>query len=413
MTTGLLADRPPHVPADRVAMFDIYDFSAPEGEYQLGLKSFADTAPAVVWTPYHGGHWLLTRADVIDRMLVEHENFSSNHITVPRQPEGTPKLMPLQIDPPDHKKYQLLIAHAMSPRAVMPLAERARSLAITLIDGFKDRGECEFVADFAQHLPIAIFMQLVDLPESDRPFLTGIAETMLRSESAEARGQAAMQIAGYGLEKLHARRAAPGSDLISALAQARIDGELLDDTTLAGMITLLLLAGLDTVASMLGFFARFLADHPAHRRDLLAKPELIPNAVEELLRRFPVAVLSREIVRDVEVDGVMLKAGEMVMAPTPLSGLDGQKFHDPETVDFGRPRPMHATFGGGAHRCLGAMLARAELRVFLEEWLKRIPDFSVKPGAEIRVSARSVATLTSLPLVWPTAHVNDGQPGGA
>ncbi len=405
-------EKPSHVPDDRVVDFDIYNFSAPDGEYQLGLKAFADTAPAVVWTPHNGGHWMLTRADVIDRMLSQSENFSSNHITVPRQPEGMPKLMPLQIDPPDHKKYQLLIAHAMSPRAVMPLAERARTLAIELIDGFKDKGECEFVADFAQHLPIAIFMQLVDLPESDRPLLTGIAEIMLRSESVAERGQAAMQLAGYGMQKLGERRAEPGDDLISSLAQARIDGELLDDATLTGMIMLLLLAGLDTVASMLGFFARFLAEHPGHRRALIEQPALIPNALEELLRRFPIAVLAREVVRDVEIDGVTMKVGDMVAAPTPLAGLDARKFHDPETVDFNRARPMHATFGGGAHRCLGAMLARAELRVFLEEWLKRIPDFQVKPGAAIHVSARSVATLTSLPLVWANA-VNKGVPASA
>ncbi len=400
MSTAQTAGKPAHVPKERVVDFDIYNFAAPAGEYQLSLKRFADTVPPLVWTPHHGGHWLLTRADVIERMLSEFENFSSNHITVPRQPGGVPKLMPLQIDPPNHKQYQLLIAHAMSPRAVAPLADRARALAIELIEGFKDRGECEFVVDFAQHLPIAIFMQLVDLPASDRPLLTGIAEAMLRCDSPETRGEAAMKLAGYGLQKLHERRVKPGSDLISSLAQARIDGELLDDRTLSGMITLLLLAGLDTVASMLGFFARFLADHPAHRHALIEHPELIPNALEELLRRFPVAVLAREVARDVDIDGVTLKAGDMVVAPTPLAGLDGHKFNDPETVDFHRARPMHATFGGGAHRCLGAMLARAELRVFLEEWLPRIPDFAVKPGAEIHVSARSVATLTSLPLVW-------------
>ena len=222
----------------------------------------------------------------------------------------------------------------------------------------------------------------------------------MRGATDEIRGAARLKIAGYGMQKVKERRANPGSDLISTIAIARIDGELLDDFTLTGMITLLLMAGLDTVASTLGFFARFLALNPAHRRQLVADPSLIPNAVEELLRRFPVAILAREVRKDCEFAGVSVKAGEMVVAPTQLYGLDERKFEAPVGVSFTRDKPIHATFGGGVHRCMGSMLARAELRIFLEEWLKRIPEFSVKPGAKVRVSARAVATITELPLVW-------------
>ena len=398
---------PENIPDSRVVDFDIYNFAIVDGEYQLAFKELtADGRPDLLWTPHNGGHWICTRAATIERVLNESQHFSSRQIIVPRQPEGAPKLLPLQIDPPDHEAYKLLIAHAMSPRAVTPMAIRARALTVELIEGFQARGECEFVSEFAQHLPIAIFMQMTGLPDEDQTLLTHIAETVLRGESEVVRGQAMMQLAGYGMGKIAERRASPGDDLISSLAQARVAGELLDDHTLTGMILLLFAAGLDTVAAMLGFFARFLADHPDHRRALIARPELIPAAVEELLRRFPIAVIGREVIKDVEVDGVMLKAGDMVVAPTPLDGLDDIKFHDPATVDFNRPRPMHATFGSGVHRCLGSMLARAELRIFLEEWLKRIPDFAVKPGAEIKVAARSVATLISLPLVWSPVASN-------
>jgi cytochrome P450 len=338
-------------------------------------------------------------------VLDEYASFSSRQIMIPVPETPMPPLMPLQIDPPDHMKYRHLLMAALAPKAVQGLGEKARTLAIELIDGFKLRGECEFIGEFASHLPIAIFMQIVDLPESDRLYLSELAHTTMRGDTAAARDGARQEIAMYGMRKVQERRENPGPDLISTLALTKVDGVLLDDFTLTGMITLLFLAGLDTVASMLGFFARFLALNPAHRQQLIDKPGLIPNAVEELLRRYPVAVLAREVVAEVELCGALMLPGDMVLVPTALDGMDERAFPEPLTVDFNRHKPMHATFGGGAHRCMGSMLARTELRVFLEEWLRRIPEFYIAPGAQITVGARTVATLTSLPLVWNRATV--------
>jgi len=392
---------PENVPADRVLDFDIYGIDAPDAEYQVAVaKLQAPGIPEFFWTPRNGGHWVVTRGADIEAVLTDYAHFSSSTIVVPKQANGPPPLKPLQVDPPEHTKYRALLAGALSPKAVVPLGEGARRLAIQLIDGFVDRGECEFISAFAQHLPVAIFMSIVDLPESDRKVLTEIAHTVMRGESEEERHGAMMTLGGYGMQKVRERRANPGTDLISTLGLAKVDGELLDDFTLTGMLTLLLLAGLDTVASMLGFFANFLAAHEAHRRQLIEDPSLIPDAVEELLRRFPVATLGREVVTDFEFLGVTLRKGDMVVIPTALDGLDDRKYAAPLEVDFRRKRVPHATFGGGSHRCMGSMLARTELRVFLEEWLKRIPEFSVKPGARIEVRARTVATITSLPLVW-------------
>jgi len=400
---------PANVPNDRVYDFDVYGFEMEGAEYQEGLKRLqAPEVPEIFWTTRNGGHWVVTRSEDINAILNKAELFSSHHISVPKPEEGrqTLTLKPLQIDPPDHTKYRNLLAPALSPKAVKTLGEDARVLAIELIEGFKNRGECEFIGDFAAHLPIAIFMNIVDLPESDRALLTELADAAVRGKNEAKRNEALQKIAGYGMQKVMERRANPGTDLISTIATAKIDGVLVDDNTLAGMILLLLLAGLDTVASMLGFFAHFLACNPEHRKELIEDPSLIPNAVEELLRRFPIAILAREVKEDTEFKGVVLKAGDMIVAPTPLDGLDDRKFEDPLTVDFNRSKPIHATFGGGVHRCMGSMLARTELRVFLEEWLKRIPDFQVKSGADVKVSARNVATVTSLPLVWDTASTH-------
>jgi cytochrome P450 len=402
MNTAVI-ERPAHVPANRVVDFDLYHFPVEGVEYQRGMSDALSFVEAeVAWSPRNGGHWIAKSAATIAKVLTDNEHFSSRRILIEDHERGSPPLVPLQLDPPDHAGYRALLQTALSPKAVGRLGERARELSIELIEGFKANGHCEFISAFAQHLPIAIFMEIVALPESDRPLLTGIAEVALRGDTEDERMGAMGQVAAYGMQKVVERRANPGSDLISKIASAEVDGKPIDDYTLTGMVTLLLLGGLDTVASTMGFFAQYLARHPEQRRQLAKHPEMIPNACEELLRRFPIAILAREVKADVELGGINLKAGEMVMVATPMDGLDEHKFADPLTVDFDRDRPgANSTFGGGVHRCVGSMLARTELRIFLEEWLKRIPDFAIKPGTEPKVAARSVATLTSLELVWP------------
>ena len=397
-------NKPDHVPHNLFYDFDIYNFEIEDGDYQASLKRLnASDVPEIFWTPRNGGHWVVTRSVEINKVLNEHEYFSSRTITVPKRDYVTPPLTPLQIDPPNHTKYRSLLAGALSPKAVQALGEEARALSIKLIDDFKRRGECEFISEFAQHLPIVIFMKIVDLPEADRHHLTEIGEATMRGATQEIRDEARKKIAAYGFQKVVERRVHPGKDLISILATALVDGEPIDDYTITGIVTLLLMAGLDTVASTLGFVARFLAHSPSHRQQLKNDPSLIQNAVEELLRRFPVTVLAREVKVPVDLSGVAMQVGDMVVVPTQLDGLDERKFENPLVVDFNRHKPISATFGGGVHRCMGSILARTELRVFLEEWLKRIPDFSVKPGTQLRVASRGVATITSLPLVWDPA----------
>lgn len=406
MITATLG-HPAHVPADRVIDFDLYDFPVEGLDYQRSLRKILQSRPAdVLWTPRNGGHWIARTHDTVAKVLADSDHFSSRRIMVGPHDDSRPPLVPLQLDPPHHAPYRALLQAALSPKAVGKLGERARELSIELIDGFKHDGHCEFIGQFAQHLPIAIFMEIVGLPASDRPYLTEVAEAAMRGGSEAERNEAGAKLMAYGMAKVAERRANPGNDLISTIVQAEVGGQPIADFPLTGMILLLLLGGLDTVASTLGFYAQFLAAHPEHRRQLVEQPDLIPNANEELLRRYAIAILAREVKADVELGGVTLKAGDMIMVPTPMDGLDENKFADPLTVDFARVKPgANSTFGGGVHRCVGSVLARTELRIFLEEWLKRIPDFSIKPGTNPRVSARSVATITTLELVWDPKSV--------
>jgi len=392
---------PAHVPQSLVYDFDLYNVEVVDGDYHAALKRLHEPGvPDIFWTPRNGGHWVATRGEDIYHIFKDSEHFSSRQLVVPRHRNPPFPLPPIMLDPPEQAKYRSLFAPALSPKAVSPLGEGARALAIELIDGFYAKGECEFVGDFAQHLPIGIFMKMVDVPASDRDRLLHWADQQVRPTSDQESEESFHQLFAYAGQKVAERKANPGNDLISQLAEAQVDGQPITVEALTPMIFLLLVGGLDTVASAMGFAARFLAESPAHRRELIEHPERIPTAVEELLRRFPVVNQGRLVVSDMEYKGVAMRAGDQIILPTTLHGLDDRKFDDPLRVDFSRPTPIHSTFGNGAHRCPGSLLARTELKIFLEEWLKRIPEFRIKPGATAGVRAGVNATLYSLPLVW-------------
>ncbi|CAB3722352.1 cytochrome P450 [Paraburkholderia rhynchosiae] len=390
---------PAHVPPKLVVDVDIYNPPGAGDDYHLALKRLHDDGiPDIFWTPRNGGHWIATRGDDIYQIFKDYENFSSKQLTVPLV-EHAP-LPPIFFDPPVHTNYRALIAPAFMPQAISKLEEKAREMAIELIEGFYQKGEVEFVSGFAQHLPIGIFMNMVALPAEDRDYLLGLADQMVRPDSSERKLAALGAIFEYLGVKIAERRANPGDDLISRIVQSRIDGRALTDQELKGLCGLVLIGGLDTVASAMGFIANFLAKSPAHRKELIEHPELTQKAVDELLRRFPVVNQGRRITHDFEYKGVQMKEGDMIIIPTTLHGLDDRKFNDPLTVDFSRPTPIHSTFGNGAHRCPGSFLARVELKVFLQEWLKRIPDFRVKAGEKAGVHGGVNGTLYHLPLEW-------------
>lgn len=391
---------PSHVPKQLVVDFDYYNFAGGADDLHLAWHKLHD-GPDIFWTPRNGGHWVATRAEDIEAIFKDYERFtSSTGQSIPRK-EKPFAFPPVEYDPPQHTVYRNLLAPFFTPKAVGELEKKARQLTIDSIDRFYARGECEFYGEFALHMPIGIFMSLVDLPDTDRLPLLELANIVVRSSDMEAVQQAFGKSWAYLTEKARERVAKPGKDLISALTQAEPGGRKLTVEEILGFGSVALFGGLDTVASTLGFVAKFLADNPGHRKQLIENPGLIPTAVEELLRRFSVANLARAVARDIEYKGVPMKQGEMIQIPGVLANLDDRRFADPLTVDFNRKDAIrHMTFGAGAHRCIGSFLARTELKVFLEEWLKRIPDFVVTPGKQPVSRSGSVMAIIELPLSW-------------
>lgn len=392
------ANIPSHVPLDRVVDFDYNN--PPELERGLHEAWYRlHDGPDIFWTPRNGGHWVITRGEDAEHVLKTYEIFSNHGLTVPKL-KLPYRMLPLGEDPPESTPFRELIQPFFLPKAVATLEADARELAIRLIEGFRARGECEFVGEFAQHLPITIFLRMVDLPLEDRPRLLDIANHSTRGTTPHEREKANLDLMEYLEQWIVKRRANPGHDLISRIVSATINGRSISDADAKGTLSIVLFGGLDTVVSALGFVAHFLARNPEHRRQLCDDPALIPVAIEELLRRHGISGVGREVKRDTDYKGTPFRKGDLVWVNTAVYGLDDRKFDDPMKVDFKRRNTMHGAFGFGVHRCPGSFLARTELKVFLQEWLRRIPDFRIKSGAQAVIRAGSVSGVESLPLEW-------------
>ena len=389
---------PAHVPSELVVDWDFLHAVAGDEDPFLTLKRLHD-GPDIFWTPHNKGHWVATRGDDIRKILSDHATFSSRVIFLPAM--DRPRIIPAEIDPPHHAAYRALISPFFYPNASASWAGEARDLAAALIDGFYAKGECEFIADFALQLPIVIFMKMCDLPLDHREMLLQWVGPIFRPTGEADIQEARAKFNAYLVDIIAARRAHPGNDLLSKTLAGTVEGRPLNDMEAMSITNSLVLGGLDTVASSMGWMALFLAQHPAHRRQLIDEPKLIPNAVEELLRRFSIPTIARIVAKDVAFKGVALKEGDPILMSACMHGMDERSFDNPLEVDFRHADARkHSVFSQGIHRCPGSTLALAEFKIFLEEWLKRIPDFAVKPGAKVRTGSGIVHSVLSLPLAW-------------
>ena len=392
---------PTHVPSHLVHDIDIYDLSGVDEDVHLAwktLQSFGD----IFWTPRNGGHWIVTDGRLTYELFADHERLSSKEISVPRGLNLYP-IIPTQSDEPEHSAYRQVIQPAFMPRAVQQYTDEARKLAIELIEGFEPAGQCEFVSDFALKLPLIIFLKIVDLPLEDRQKLHDYTKVMSRESDPQKRVAAYQKTVDYLKFWIAKRRAEPGSDLLSKAVHGSLMGRPPTDSEVLGLGANMLFGGLDTVASMMGFIMRFLAEHPEHRHWILDHPDKIRHAVEELVRRHGVANLARIARRTIQIGDAQVEEDDVVYLVTCLHGLDERLFPNPLEVDFNRPPPFHGAFGNGIHRCPGSNLARNEIRIMLEEWLPRIPDFRLREGDKVIAQSGPVNGMLYLPLQWDVA----------
>jgi len=394
-------ETPAHIPSELVDPdFDFFALKAPDGDPPLAWKAVKDTHPPIFWTNQNGGHWVATRSDDIETIQLDHERFSMTEMALPKGRRGM-KSPPIDLDPPEHFAYRAVISPAFSPKAVAAVEETIRTVLRGVIARIEPLGECEFVRDVAHVLPITVFLGMMGLPQEDADYLLPLSRLNTQAKELEVTQRTRAEMADYLRDKIEDRKINPRDDVLTKVVQGKVNGRDLNEVELRGMCTLLLAGGLDTVASMMGFIARFLATHPEHRRQLIAEPALIPRAIEELFRRHGISNTARLITHDFEFQGVWLKQGEMIQIPNCLFGIDPEKVEDPLTINFKREGVIpYAAFGNGPHRCPGIALARLEIRAFLEEWLPRIPDFQIKPGTRPQATIGMTHSMKELWLSW-------------
>ena len=318
------------------------------------------------------------------------------------------KLIPLQVDPPDHAPYRRLLDPEFSPKKMTALDADARELVNGLIDGFIDQGRCDFHADFATPLPSGMFLALMGLPRDDLSTFLRWRDETIRPDvapddfegAAKIRERAGNEITEYFEEAVADARRNPVDNLLGRIAVGEVDGRPLTREETLGTLHLLLLGGLDTVTATLDCAIVNLARNDEQRRSLNSDPALVSGAVEELLRHeSPVMMVVRVVKQDCEVGGVQLKAGDHATILIGAANGDDEEFDESDVCNFAREANRHLAFGAGPHRCLGSHLARLELRVALEEWHRRIPEYRLADGAEPQYSG-GIRQAEDLPIVW-------------
>ena len=354
------------------------------GSHWQKANELRETSPTFFNT-HAQGYWVFTRYDEVREMYQHPEIFSSESIT-PWEPDPVYRFVPTQIDPPEH---------AQVPPAGQPLV-RAQRGQPDRPAGARDRPaagrrprtarECDFVTDFAMRLPTEIFLTIIGVPNSDADLFVPWVEDFFAGfggdlEQQQAMGAALGGIRNYWVDVLEARRgeAQPREDdFVSLLLHSTIDDEPLGDDLILDILTVLVLAGLDTTRGQLGYLFRHLADHPDDRHRLVDEPELIPSAVEESLRLYTIIFGDgRKVAQDTEFHGCPLRKGDMVYGLVSGANRDPRVYDRPDEFIVDRKANNHLGFAGGPHRCLGAHLARMVMQVAVEEWLKVIPDFEV------------------------------------
>lgn len=350
---------------------------------------------------------MVGRRSLVSAALNDAMTFSSADLVEQGQ---TKPLIPLGIDPPEHARFRTLLEPMFSPRRMEAQEADIAQRVNRFIDTFIDRGSCDFTAEFAELFPSSVFLGLMGLPWEELDTLVAMRDGLLHpgtdestlDEKLEIQRRTAQDVYAYFDSVLDQRTAVPCDDLLTELTQARLDGGPVSRDDLLSICFVLLTAGLDTVTDTLTCFWAYLAQHADQQRQLSDQPDVIPRAVEELLRwETPVPWAVRWAREERTLGEHTVSAGHHLLVNLGAANVDPADFSDPLTVDFDRRGNRHLAFGAGPHRCLGSHLARRELRIALREWHRRIPEYTLSPGYEVRYRP-PLRFVPDLQLCWPS-----------
>ncbi len=352
----------------------------------------------------YGGVWLPTRHDDISAIAYDTDRFSSQGVVVsnarPDVPAPVGPAPPITSDPPFHQIARRLLLPAFAPRPIAEWEPATRTLCRELLAALGEADVVDAAVDYAQHIPVTVIAKMLGLPPEDGDRFRGFVHDVLEAVAlpAEERIARLEPFDEYITAAIEDHVEHPRNDLIGYLLDVEIGGAKLERQHVAGSIVLLLIAGIDTTWSAIGAGLWHLAAHAEDRRRLVDEPALMAVAVEELLRAYAPVTMARLIPHDMEWNGCAMKAGEWVLLPFPAANRDPAKFPDADRVVIDRAENRHAAFGLGIHRCIGSNLARMELRVAIEEWLARFPDFELADPGAVSWAAGQVRGPRTLPV---------------
>ncbi|MFC9978536.1 cytochrome P450 [Gordonia sp. NPDC127522] len=375
----------------------------PFGEKLAFYDKLRDEAP-IIRNEFANGHWVVTRYEDILRSYQNWKVFSNSAVTV-FNPNPTFRWIPQMLDGDEHKQWRKQLNPLFSPKHVERLEDKVRERARDLIQSIAAKGSCDFMQDFALQYPSFIFLDLMGMPFEDLDTFLHWEDEILHAsgsaeETAQRRAVATAELTEYFRGLINERRAEPRDDLISKAIAFEIDGEPATQEDLESFCILMFMAGLDTVTATLGTTFLHLATHQEDRQAIVDDPDLIPSAIEEMLRAYAIVIPSRKVLEDTEIAGCPVKAGEMVCLPLNLATRDETAFEDAREVQLDRSPNNHIAFGAGPHRCVGSHLARRELRIALEEWHRLIPEYRLSPESAPTESGGQLGPTGKIFLEW-------------
>ncbi len=391
---------PRHVPDELVRDIDIYQY-ARELDDPFLAGSRLHEGPDIFWaTTAANGHpgWVLTRFDHLQEAYLDTDHFSSERADLAAMGVSW-KLNPLEFDPPEHHRYRRILTPLFTPAAIAAMDEPVKNVCDSLIADFADAGRCEFISQFAEKFPSYVFLDLMGMPRDLLPQFLEWEGQMLHADPA-GKARAMLSVFGYLETFVAEQRQHSTTELMRTIVSADYEGERpLSGEEVMGMVALLYIAGLDTVISTLGWVMHHLANDQALQAQLRQDPALIPQAVDEFVRAYPVAQPHRKIKKDLDFHGIEMRKGDHVLMSTFLAHRDPQAFPDPHSVDINR-KPRHLAFATGPHVCLGMHLAKRELRTVIEAFVTRLPGIRMQAGSHYTYHTGGTFGVDSLPLEW-------------
>jgi len=357
----------------------------------------------------YGGTWLpVTHADVA-AIAYDTDHFTSRSVVVSEIRPGDDDLPapigvapPITSDPPFHMGARRLLLPAFGPKKIAEYEPFTRDLCRELLDAIDGKAEVDAAVEYAQHIPLRVIVKMLGFPQDDadlfRRFIHQVLEDV--DMSAEERQELIMhgELDAYIDARVDEHLSEPRDDLTTFLLEAELDGNKLHPDHVRGTMVLLMIAGIDTTWSAIGASLWHLAQHADDRKRLATEPELMDTAVEEFLRAYAPVTMARLVAKDFQIDGCPMHEGDWVLLPFPAANRDPGVFPDADRVVIDRAENRHAAFGLGIHRCIGSNLARMELRVALEEWMARYPDFELFDSGAVTWSAGQVRGPRTIPV---------------